>query len=144
MFRDSYNGIEGYTTSVIGFISKCIDDIVPTVTVRKYPNQKPWITDNICPKLNARAATFKERDSNPEAYKKCRYALWRTIENRQIVNTELRLNAVNKSMRWPAGKCLHWYFQPLPDPVCNTVPTCFKQTTIVPVPKKVKVTCQNY
>ena len=24
------------------------------------------------------------------------------------------------SMRWPAGKCLHWHFQPLPDPVCNT------------------------
>jgi hypothetical protein len=38
MFRDSSNGIEENTTSVIGFINKCI---VPTVT---YPNQKPWIT----------------------------------------------------------------------------------------------------
>jgi hypothetical protein len=29
--RDSSNGIEGYTTSVIGFINKCINDVVPTV-----------------------------------------------------------------------------------------------------------------
>jgi hypothetical protein len=33
MFRDSSNGIEEYTTSVTGFINKCIDDVVPTVTV---------------------------------------------------------------------------------------------------------------
>jgi hypothetical protein len=47
MFRDSSSGIEEYTTSVTGFINKCIDDIVPTVTLRTYPNQKPWITGNI-------------------------------------------------------------------------------------------------
>ena len=46
MFRDSYNGIEEYITSVTGFINMCIDH-VPTVTVLTYPNQKPWITDNI-------------------------------------------------------------------------------------------------
>ena len=49
------------------FINKCIDDIVPTVTIRTYPNQKQWITGNICTELKGRAATFKERDSNPEA-----------------------------------------------------------------------------
>ena len=32
MFRDSSDGIE-YTTSVTGFINKCIEDIVPTVTI---------------------------------------------------------------------------------------------------------------
>ena len=36
MFPDSANGIEEYTTSVIGFINKCIDDVIPTVTVRTY------------------------------------------------------------------------------------------------------------
>jgi hypothetical protein len=30
--------------------------------------------------LKGRAASFKERDSNPEAYKKSRYALRRTIK----------------------------------------------------------------
>jgi hypothetical protein len=61
MFWDSSNGIEKYTTSVTGFINRCLDNIVPTVTVCTYPNQKPWITGNICTKLKARAAAFKER-----------------------------------------------------------------------------------
>jgi hypothetical protein len=47
MFQDSSIGIEEYTTSVTGFINKCIDDIAPTVTVRTYPNQKPLITGYI-------------------------------------------------------------------------------------------------
>ena len=75
MFGESSNAIEEYTTSVISFSNKCIDNIVPTVTVRTYLNQKPWITGNICIELKARAAVFKERDTNPEAYKNSRYAL---------------------------------------------------------------------
>ena len=80
MFRDSSNGIEEYTTSGIGFINKCIDDVVPTVTVCTYPNQKPWITGNIRTELNVGAATFEEWDSNLEAYKKSRYAMRRSIK----------------------------------------------------------------
>ena len=41
MFGDSSNGIEEYTTSVIGFTNKRSDDVVPTGTVRTNPNQKP-------------------------------------------------------------------------------------------------------
>ena len=55
MVRDSSDCIEEYTTSVIGFINKCIEDVVPTVTLRTYPNQKPWITGNIHIELKARA-----------------------------------------------------------------------------------------
>jgi hypothetical protein len=80
MSRDSSNGIEEYSTSVIGFINKCINDVVPTVTVHTYPNQKPWITGNICIELKARAAAFKKRETNPNAYKKSRYALRPTIK----------------------------------------------------------------
>ena len=80
MFWDSSIGIEEYTTSVIGFINMCIDDVIPAVTVRTYPNQKPWITDNIRIELKARTATFKERDTNLDAYKKSRYALRETIK----------------------------------------------------------------
>ena len=80
MFRDSSDGIEEYTTSVTGFINKCTEDVVPTVTVRIYPNRKPWITGDILTELKGTAAAFKERDSNPEAYKKSRYALRQTIK----------------------------------------------------------------
>jgi hypothetical protein len=84
MFWDSSNGIEEYTTSVSSFINKCIDKVEPTVTVSTYPNQKPWITGNIIIELEARAAAFKERDPNPEAYKKSRYALRRTIKQAKL------------------------------------------------------------
>ena len=73
MFRDPSYGIVEYTTPVIGFINKCIDDIVP-------PNQKPSITGNIRTELKASAAAFKERYFNPEAYKKSRYALRQIIK----------------------------------------------------------------
>ena len=73
MFCDSSNGIEEYTTSVTSFINKCIDDVVPTVTVRTYPNQKPWITGNIHTKL-------KERDTNLYGYKKSHYVLRHTTK----------------------------------------------------------------
>jgi hypothetical protein len=74
-FRHSSDGIEEYTTSVTGFINKCIEDGVPTVTVCTYHNQKPWITGNIHTELKVRAAAFKVRNSNPEAYKTSCYAL---------------------------------------------------------------------
>ena len=89
--QDSFDGIQEYTTSVIGFINKCIDDVVPTVPVRTYHNQKPWITGSIRTKLKARAAAFKERDSNPEAYKKSAMPSDKP-SNRQSINTGLRSN----------------------------------------------------
>ena len=81
MFRDYSDGIEEYTTSVTGFINKCIKDVIPTLTIlRTYPNQKPWITGSIRTELKARVASFKEWVSNPEAYRKSRYVFRRTIK----------------------------------------------------------------
>jgi hypothetical protein len=37
MFRDSFDYIEAFTTSVTGFNNKCFDNVVPTVIVRIYP-----------------------------------------------------------------------------------------------------------
>ena len=67
MFRDSSDGFEEYTRSLTSFINKCIDDVVPTVIVRTYPNQKSWITGNIRTEQKGRAIPFKERDSDAEA-----------------------------------------------------------------------------
>ena len=72
IFRDLSNNIEEFITSVTGFINKFIDNIIPTVIVRAYLNQKPWITGNIRTKLKTRAAAFKEWDTNSDAYKKSR------------------------------------------------------------------------
>jgi hypothetical protein len=80
MMPVTLDGIEEYTTSVTGFINKCIDNVIPTVTMRTYPNQKPWITGNIRTEPKARAAAFNEWETNPYAYKKFCYALQQTIK----------------------------------------------------------------
>ena len=80
MFCDSSDNIKEFTTSVTGFINKCIDDIVPPVTIRLYPNRKPFITGNICTELMARAAAFKEWDANPDGCMKSHYDLRRAIK----------------------------------------------------------------
>ena len=131
------------------------------------PNQKPWITGSTRTKLKARAATFKEWDSNPEADKKSHYALRRTIkqakrEYRNKIGSyytgsdRLQYTFRQVSIHKAAGPdglpgCV---LQTCADQLANVftdilnmsliesvIPTCFKQTTIVPVPKNTKVTC---
>jgi hypothetical protein len=80
MFLVLSDDIEEFTTSATGSFNKWIDNVVPTVTVRTYPNQKPWITGNIRTELKVRASAVKERDANPDAYKKSRYDLRRAIK----------------------------------------------------------------
>ena len=41
MLWDSAHGIEEYSTSVTEFINKDVDDVIPTVTIRTYPKQRP-------------------------------------------------------------------------------------------------------
>ena len=72
-----------------------IADLVPTVTVRTYPNQKPWITGNI------RTAAFKEQDASPEAYKKSRYDLRRTIKQaKRQYRTKIESYYTGSDARW--------------------------------------------
>jgi len=48
MFRAaSDDDIEAYSDTVMCFIRKCIEDVVPTKTIRIYPNQKPWINSDV-------------------------------------------------------------------------------------------------
>jgi hypothetical protein len=76
-----------------GFINKCIDDVIPTVTVHTYPNQKPWITGNIHTELEARAAAFKEWDNNLDAYKTLRQTI-KQLANYHKLQRESQLRAV--------------------------------------------------
>jgi len=48
MFRAaSDDDIEAYSDTVTCFIRKCIEDVVPTKTIRIYPNKKPWINSDV-------------------------------------------------------------------------------------------------
>jgi hypothetical protein len=61
MFRTaSDNNIDVYADSVSVFISKCIGDVVPTATIKTFPNQKPWIDGSIPAKLKAQTTAFNQ------------------------------------------------------------------------------------
>ena len=77
MFED--NNINKHTDTVICYIGKCIDDVVPKVCVRTFPNQKPWINCEVRGKLKAR--TIAHRAGDLEEYRKSRYDLRRAINN---------------------------------------------------------------
>ncbi len=79
MFRAaSDDDIEAYSDSVTCFIRKCIDDVVPTKTIRIYPNQKPWINSDVRSALSARTSAFKS--GNTDDRKQTSYDLRRSIK----------------------------------------------------------------
>ncbi len=49
----SDDDIEAYSDTVTCFIRKCVEDVVPTKTIRIYPNQKPRIDSNVQAALSA-------------------------------------------------------------------------------------------
>jgi hypothetical protein len=65
MLWDSADNIEELTTSVTGFIRKCIGDLSPQI--RCFPNQKPWINTKVGTKLKDRATAHRAIADNPEA-----------------------------------------------------------------------------
>ncbi len=79
MFRAaSEDDIEAYSDTVTCFIRKCIDDVVPTKTIRIYPNQKPWINSDVRSALSARTSAFKSRITDDR--KQASYDLRRSIK----------------------------------------------------------------
>ena len=78
----SENNIDEYTDMVTEFIRKCIGDVVSTVTIKTYPNQKPWIDGSIRSKLKARTTTFNQCKvtGNMAEYKQCSYSIRKAIK----------------------------------------------------------------
>ncbi len=56
--------LEEYTSSVLGFISKCADDVAITRTVTCFPNQKPWLNAEVRALLKARDAAFRAGEAS--------------------------------------------------------------------------------
>ncbi len=72
MFRAaSDDDIEVYSDTVTCFIRKCIEDVVPTKTIRIYPNLKPWINSDV-------RSAFKS--GNTDDRKQASYDLRRSIK----------------------------------------------------------------
>ncbi|KAI3370508.1 hypothetical protein L3Q82_025269 [Scortum barcoo] len=58
--REGEVDLEDYTSAVLGYISKCTEDVTSTRTVTEYPNQKPWLNAEVRSLLaKARDAAFR-------------------------------------------------------------------------------------
>ena len=79
MGADCTVDLEEYASSVMGYISTCEVNIVPTKRRRTYPNQKPWINCEVRSMLRAHSAAFAS--GGAEDYKKARYDLSRSIRD---------------------------------------------------------------
>ena len=77
MREDCTVDLEEYASVDTGYISTCIDIVVPTKCCKTYPNQKPWINCDVRSMLRARSTAFASGDA--EGYKKARYDLRRSI-----------------------------------------------------------------
>lgn len=75
--EDSSVSVQDYAEYVTGYISTCVDNIVPTIQIRKFPNQKPWINTEVRHMLRARSLAF--RSGNEIEYKAAKYGLRKTI-----------------------------------------------------------------
>ncbi len=79
MFRAaSDDDVEAYSDSVMCFIRKCIEDVVPKKTILIYPNQKPWINSDVRAALSVRTSAFKS--GNTDDRKQATYDLRKSIK----------------------------------------------------------------
>lgn len=81
MFWSSSADIDMFKEMVTCFISTLIDDICPTVTVKVFPYQKPWVGCSVLNAMNACTDAYNDglRSSDMSAYKGSSYKLRRTV-----------------------------------------------------------------
>ena len=101
----SDNNTDVYADSVSNFISKYIRDIVPTVTIKTFPNQNPWIDGSIRTKLKSRtiAVNHGKATGNITKYKQCSYSLCKAIKQAKCQyrdKVELPFNSSNTKRIW--------------------------------------------
>ena len=72
---DSSISVEDYAET--GYISTCVENIIPTTQVRRFPNQKPWVNREVLHLLRARSVAF--RSGNDVEYRAVQYRLEKAI-----------------------------------------------------------------
>ena len=61
VFKEDSN-LEAYTSSVLDYVQFCTDAVLPTKTIRVFPNQKPWMDSMVRSLLRHRDAAFRSGD----------------------------------------------------------------------------------
>lgn len=53
--------LEAYTSSALRYVQFCTDAVLPTKSIKVFPNQKPWCDRTVQPLLKAQDAAFRSR-----------------------------------------------------------------------------------
>ncbi len=102
MFRASSSDVSEFTEVAVSFVNTLTEQATETITVKSFPNQKPWVDRTIRDAVNKRTAAYNEAllSGNMREYKASCYALRRAVSARQ---TSLqRENWVSFSAQWLA------------------------------------------
>ncbi|KAI3360605.1 hypothetical protein L3Q82_002474 [Scortum barcoo] len=69
--------LDGHTPSVLSYLKFCTDAVLPTKTIKLFPNQKPWLDSTVKPLLKACDAAYSIEEhfenNNP-------HIMWRGIK----------------------------------------------------------------
>ncbi len=69
--------LEEYTSAVLAYVHFCTDTVLPTKTIKAFPNQKPWLDSTVRMLLKARDTAYRSDDTL--AYSKARRDLGKGI-----------------------------------------------------------------
>ncbi len=58
MFRASSSDVSEFTEVAVSFVNTLTEQATETITVRTFPNQKPWVDRSIRDAVNKRTATY--------------------------------------------------------------------------------------
>ncbi len=82
MFRVSSSDVSEFTDVAVSFVNTLTEQATETITVRTFPNQKPWVDRTIRAAVNKRTAAYNEAfflSGNMSEYKALCYALRRAV-----------------------------------------------------------------
>ncbi|KAI5607308.1 hypothetical protein C0J50_7060 [Silurus asotus] len=155
MFRRSSDDVNMFTEAVVGFIGKLTDDTLQKNTIRTFPNQKPWVDKTIRDALRSRSAAYNTglATGDMDEYKAASYSVRRAVKDakhRYGSKLESQFQQGGSRSLWQGLRTITDYKTPSSRMVNAdqmesqaVVPSCFKQSTIVPVPKKPQPACLN-
>ncbi|KAI3368476.1 hypothetical protein L3Q82_025487, partial [Scortum barcoo] len=56
--------LDGYTSSVLSYLKFCTDTVLPTKTIKVFPDETPWLDSTVKPLLKASDAAYRLGDKH--------------------------------------------------------------------------------
>eukprot|EP00061_Rhincodon_typus_P006780 g27774.t1 len=136
VFKYSAENLDEYPTTVMDFISKCMEHCMPKKLARLFPNWKPWMNREIHSLLKTRMHSVTCHDSPGHTCAHCQIVrlVFLGINPRKATGTD---RILGQALRSCADQLAEVFTDIFNLPLLQAeAPTCFKKTTIIPVPKK--------